>query len=258
MTHTSKKGFTLAEVLTTLMVIGVVAAMTIPTLMNSTKDQQDKVAFKKAMSVLGQGAQLMMAKEVECRVKDNDSLAKCFAEYALSGTRGLTTYESTDDSGAGSGTAHTNTNVIVTPDGMAFGFYYNGNNSATGYRSLSDICGERFTGAVLTGGSSNTSIAASNVTSWDASDAPCVVVVDTNGLNKGSKYFFSGTRSSIDAITSHIGSDKFPFILTGTGVVPVYQAGNTATGSDAINGTTKGYSWVYGQNAKPSTSSSGT
>ena len=45
-----RKGFTLAEVLTTLMVIGVVAAMTIPTLINSTDDQQYKVAFKKAVS----------------------------------------------------------------------------------------------------------------------------------------------------------------------------------------------------------------
>lgn len=34
-----KKGFTLAEVLITLGIIGVVAAMTIPVLMNSTNDQ---------------------------------------------------------------------------------------------------------------------------------------------------------------------------------------------------------------------------
>lgn len=42
--------FTLAEVLITLGIIGMVAAMTIPTLMNATNDQQYKVAYKKAYS----------------------------------------------------------------------------------------------------------------------------------------------------------------------------------------------------------------
>lgn len=35
-----KKAFTLAEVLTTLMVIGVVAAITIPSMMNSYKERE--------------------------------------------------------------------------------------------------------------------------------------------------------------------------------------------------------------------------
>lgn len=46
--------FTLAEVLITLGIIGVVAAMTIPTLMNKTQDEQFKVAYKKAFSVASQ------------------------------------------------------------------------------------------------------------------------------------------------------------------------------------------------------------
>ena len=41
-------GFTLAEVLITLGIIGVVAAMTMPTLMNSTQGAQYKAAYKKA------------------------------------------------------------------------------------------------------------------------------------------------------------------------------------------------------------------
>ena len=51
MLNKKRKAFTLAEVLITLGIIGVVAAMTIPTLMNSTDDQQNKVAYKKAMSI---------------------------------------------------------------------------------------------------------------------------------------------------------------------------------------------------------------
>ena len=42
-----KSAFTLAEVLITLGIIGVVAAMTMPTLMNSTNGAQYKTAYKK-------------------------------------------------------------------------------------------------------------------------------------------------------------------------------------------------------------------
>ena len=47
---TKFKGFTLAEVLITLGIIGVVAAMTMPTLINSTQGAQYKTAYKKALS----------------------------------------------------------------------------------------------------------------------------------------------------------------------------------------------------------------
>lgn len=47
-------GFTLAEVLVTLGIIGVVAAMTMPTLLNNTGNQQFVAKLKKVNSVLGQ------------------------------------------------------------------------------------------------------------------------------------------------------------------------------------------------------------
>ncbi|MBQ3642196.1 type II secretion system protein [bacterium] len=50
----NKKGFTLAEVLITLVIIGVIAAMTVPTLMNNTQGQEYKAAYKKAISTLNQ------------------------------------------------------------------------------------------------------------------------------------------------------------------------------------------------------------
>ena len=58
---TKRLGFTLAEVLITLGIIGVVAAMTMPTLMNSTQGAQYKAAYKKALSAISQGVTLNVA-----------------------------------------------------------------------------------------------------------------------------------------------------------------------------------------------------
>ena len=60
---TKRFGFTLAEVLITLGIIGVVAAMTIPTLISNTNGAQFKTGFKKALSTLNQAAIMNVAME---------------------------------------------------------------------------------------------------------------------------------------------------------------------------------------------------
>ena len=57
----TKNAFTLAEVLITLGIIGVVAAMTMPTLLNSTQGAQYRTAYKKVLSVLSQAVVLNVA-----------------------------------------------------------------------------------------------------------------------------------------------------------------------------------------------------
>ena len=56
-----KFGFTLAEVLITLGIIGVVAAMTIPTLMQKTNDAELKSGYKKMISVISQAISMNYA-----------------------------------------------------------------------------------------------------------------------------------------------------------------------------------------------------
>lgn len=60
---TKRFGFTLAEVLITLGIIGVVAAMTIPTLMNQSSQAVFRTGFKKMMSVLNQAITMNVALE---------------------------------------------------------------------------------------------------------------------------------------------------------------------------------------------------
>ena len=58
-----KFGFTLAEVLITLGIIGVVAALTMPTLINNIQDKDLESRYNKAKNMLANGYKLMMAKE---------------------------------------------------------------------------------------------------------------------------------------------------------------------------------------------------
>lgn len=56
-----KNGFTLAEVLITLAIIGVIATMTLPALMTNTAEQQAKTGLKKGINTLTEAAQLSNA-----------------------------------------------------------------------------------------------------------------------------------------------------------------------------------------------------
>ncbi len=60
-----KKGFTLAEVLVTLLVIGVVAALTIPQLIQSTAKNEYKAGLKKSLGALNQALALNIAQNAQ-------------------------------------------------------------------------------------------------------------------------------------------------------------------------------------------------
>ena len=109
---TKRFGFTLAEVLITLGIIGVVAAMTMPTLMNSTQGAQYKAAYKKALSAISQGVTLNVA-------LDGSSFADTVA-----GTAGSTTKPATGDSTAS--VLNSRMNVVRATAGNADGYTITG------------------------------------------------------------------------------------------------------------------------------------
>ena len=60
-----QKGFTLAEVLITLAIIGIVAALTIPSVISNYQQQEFKTGLKKAVSVLNEAIQTNIAQDGE-------------------------------------------------------------------------------------------------------------------------------------------------------------------------------------------------
>lgn len=115
---TKRFGFTLAEVLITLGIIGVVAAMTMPTLMNSTQGAQYKTAYKKALSAISQAIVLNVA-------LDDYNLADTVSTSTASNTQSLYTL------------FRNRMNVVKTADGSTgYSINANGNtftNETTNY-----------------------------------------------------------------------------------------------------------------------------
>ena len=72
--NTRRAAFTLAEVLITLGIIGVVAAMTMPTLINKTQNKQLETAFKVAYSTFSQAV-------INMREEEGPGLRKSYATY---------------------------------------------------------------------------------------------------------------------------------------------------------------------------------
>lgn len=65
-----QKGFTLAEVLITLGIIGIVAAMTMPVINAKTQDLVLDSQYKKSQNILSNGYKLMMAKSSTYQVEN--------------------------------------------------------------------------------------------------------------------------------------------------------------------------------------------
>lgn len=76
-------GFTLAEVLITLGIIGVVAALTMPTLINKSEEKVLESQYSKSKSEIANGYKLMMAKQ-ELFETEHLPFLKCENQSCLS------------------------------------------------------------------------------------------------------------------------------------------------------------------------------
>ena len=122
-----KKGFTLAEVLITLMIIGIVAALTIPSVISNYQQQEFKTGLKKAVSVLNEAIQTNIAQDGETPYENGDLFSYLQRHMSVLKTM---SYSSCYDSQTGralepnspsecSGGFYTN-KAFYTTDGMRF------------------------------------------------------------------------------------------------------------------------------------------
>lgn len=191
--HKSFNGFTLAEVLITLVIIGVIAAMTIPSLINKTNEQEIVVAVKKAYSILGQAYLKIVAEngEISPSLSKND-LGELFAKQLnaqkICGTSLDGDCFATDNDGmykCFNGTDYLRFNKTVgykmsLSDGMAIAVWANGEYQDYGEsEALKNVLGD--------------------------------LVVDVNG-HKGPNTY---------------GKDTFKFWITKYGILPAGMSGDT-------------------------------
>ncbi len=116
------KGFTLAEVLITLAIIGVVAAISIPSVISNSQQQEFKTGLRKAVSVLNSAITMNMAIDGESPY-DNADLFNYLQRHMSIIKSGLLPYSSTyKKGGTGEMLSRGVNRAFYTADGMRFEF----------------------------------------------------------------------------------------------------------------------------------------
>ena len=201
---TKRFGFTLAEVLITLGIIGVVAAMTMPTLMNSTNGAQYKTAYKKALSVLSQAVVLNVALDdydmSQATVTDGTATNGSSASlYNLFNNRMNVVKTATTGTGW---TASNNSKIkfaqasnytLFFNDGIVFSFKNNDGNCTEG-----------------------------NATT---TEDKCYGVIDVNGEKNPNKEVKCDTTSSEDNCVVSNPTDIYPVVMYDQTILPATRAG---------------------------------
>ncbi len=199
---TKRFGFTLAEVLITLGIIGVVAAMTMPTLINQTNGAQYKAAYKKALSALSQAVTLNVA-------LDDWSFADVDADNTIQGMLTSRMNVVRDEDGATNLSDYTNDLEDI----------------ATDNRTLFFNDGIMFTFPVSTDGCSRPEGA--ELTKGNIGDQ-CFGYIDVNGLKGPNKVVKcdgqTDYKASADDCTVTSPTDIYPVVFFDQSVLPSTDA----------------------------------
>src|SRR5574344_2025785 len=121
-----RKAFTLAEILIVLAIIGVVAALTIPTLMNNIQDKEFETAQKKANSILANGFKLMMAKNDVYKMTDLPFITDCSGSSSCLSTEFKNVFSIVKDSNTGLDTEDLPSSYLIYGETTNSPFKWNG------------------------------------------------------------------------------------------------------------------------------------
>lgn len=206
----NKKGFTLAEVLITLAIIGIVAAMTIPTLVANFQKTQYVVGLKKAYAEFNQ-ALLLMTNDYNCPgdlactgLLENTGHLLTLMPDAI-----VKYFKVTKNCGLNADQGCMSNHVDFYYDGTANNSNYD--MDAMGWYSFMTADGLSFSIQMIDNGGINLSKGVTN----DMRKVHGQIVIDVNGPNKGPNF---------------IGRDIFWFFLTNGHGVKIYPVGGADDG----------------------------
>ena len=235
-----KLGFTLAEVLITLGIIGVIASLTLPSLMTNTAEREYATAWKKAISSLTEAVQMNMAMDnisfddllddSAVGVKDNNSLYALLCNRMQTERFANTAGEACDLSLQGAKGTETG----------CLGYSLKGTSMSTNkalfFRDGSAIIfalGEKMTG---TSGTAN--LTAGETTCYDPARGGLVeclkVIYDINGTKKPNLLAnCESSKGNLDKNNpakkcnkdSFVARDQYEVALYGMGAYPLSNAG---------------------------------
>ena len=117
-----KKGFTLAEVLITLAIIGVVAAISIPSVISNSQQQEFKTGLRKAVSVLNSAITMNMALDGETPYENVDLFNYLQRHMSIMRTFTQLPWRSVYESWDGKQYYSGKNGAFYTTDGMRFEF----------------------------------------------------------------------------------------------------------------------------------------
>lgn len=207
-----KKGFTLAEALVTLVIIGVIAALTIPAILVNTEQHEYKSALKKALSALNQVIELNIALEgygpLEAGYMDDPTKEDSLFEMFRNRMNVISTSPTYS-------WGNTTNYAFFTADGMRYEFPTNPKNGMGGTFSA-------------TNGKCATPGAKVQDDLGVVYDKPCLIIVDVNGQRRPNPRKTSGSYKVPGAGGRSKILDVFPIIVTDKNAYPFGVVGQRA------------------------------
>jgi len=206
-----KKGFTLAEALITLVIIGVIAALTIPAILVNTEQHEYKSAFKKALSMLNQVIELNIALDGYGPL-NTDDISSTESEDTLYHLfkRRMNVISTSEDYTLGGESNF----AFFTADGMRYEFPKTIAQGAVRGGTFSDVNGHCAEYTDTTGVEDEGGV---------PRNKPCLVIVDVNGEKRPNPRKTpeadTGYKVPQAASTSRL-LDVFPVVVTDKHAVP--------------------------------------
>ena len=184
-------GFTLAEVLITLAIIGIVAALSIPAVISNSQQQEFKTGLRKAVSVLNSAITMNMALDGESPYDNANLYGYLIKHMNILKTTSKMPYSTCTERGkSGVYSLNSDNAAFYTTDGMRFEFNIASDSASENVKlHESDIYACGFTnpwssiiskGYTTCGGCGSYGLKANDVTG----KRPCLILVDVNGDKK--------------------------------------------------------------------------